>query len=211
MEADIAALPLAECTGLVLPKVSGVADLEACREVLAAGGGRPDLPLIPVIESAAGVLHAAEIAVVPDVGLLALGRFDLAADLGIEPELDTPSMSHARGAIVLASRAANLQPPLDSPWLRVQDVTGLLQAAQKARRDGFGGMMVIHPSHVKTVHDVFRPSSKEVLVARSLISDAIAAGEAGHGAFVRDGEMIDEAILRRARGILEQGRSDESI
>lgn len=207
MTADLAALPLAQCSALVIPKVSGTADLDRCREEVARVGGPTALPLIPIVESAAGALHAPEIAASRDVAVMAFGRFDLAADLGIDSKLDTPALIQARAATVLGSRVAHLIPPLDSPWLSVQDLGGLRQAAQKARRDGFGGMLLIHPSHIPVVHEVFRPSSEEIAWARSVLSTASAASQTGRGAFVSDGEMVDEAILRRARGILEQAET----
>jgi citrate lyase beta subunit len=204
VQADLVALPLDRCAGLVLPKTSGRADVERVRVAVAAAGGPYGLPILPIIESAAGVLNAAEIAADPDVALMALGRFDLAAELGIDPELETPPLLGARASIVLASSSAGLPPPLDSPWVRVHDVAGLRERALRARRDGFGGMLLIHPSHVQPVREAFQPTSEEVTWARSVLSKGAAAGEAGRGAFLEDGAMVDEAILRRARGIIEQ-------
>ncbi|HYM51496.1 MAG TPA: CoA ester lyase [Candidatus Limnocylindrales bacterium] len=202
---DIAALPLDRLEGIVLPKADDADAVEACASAVAAAGGPHHLPIIAIIESAAGVLHGETIARAGATRGLALGRFDLAADLGIEPHPRTPALSAARAVIVLASAAARLWPPLDSPWLKVRDLDGLREAGVAARRDGFGGMLLIHPSHVEPVNAIFSPTPEETGWARGIVAASSAAEAQGSGAFTRDGEMVDEAVVRRARRILGVG------
>src|SRR5205823_8349380 len=140
---------------VMLPKVGGAQDLVACRTAILAAKGPPDLPLVPIIESAAGVLNISDIAHSVEVLCLAFGRFDLSADLGIDPDAGSPALATARAAIVLASAAAALQPALDSPWLTIHDLERLRADAQRVRRDRFGGALSMHPSHVQTVNQVF--------------------------------------------------------
>jgi citrate lyase beta subunit len=204
MVEDLTAIPLDEIAAVVLPKVDGSGDLAACKEAIAAAGGPPLLPLIAIVESAAGVVSSSEIARTIGVAGLALGKFDLSADLGIDPRVDSPALLAARAAVVLASAAAGLPPPLDSPWLDVRDLVGLRNAAERARRDGFGGMLLIHPTHVEVVHDVFRSTDADVRWARDVISSNEQAVKSGRGVFVQAGQMVDEAILRRARAILDE-------
>ena len=202
MRADIGAIPLDEVEGVVLPKVDHEDDVDACHAAIAHAGGPRDVRVLPIVESAAGVLNCREIARARGVAALALGRFDLAADIGIDPEFRTPPLAAARALIVLASTAARLQPPLDSPWLKIADLDGLHRFAEQARQDGFGGMLLIHPSHVEPVKAIFSPTTDEISWARGVVGDADKATAAGRGAFARQGEMVDEAILRRARAIL---------
>jgi citrate lyase beta subunit len=204
MREDLAALPLQLVEGIVLPKVHSEDALEACRAAIGSQDGAPDLPLMPIIESAEGVLHCEEIARSWAVFCLALGRFDLSADLGIDPDSRTPALSAARAIVVLASAATRLDPPLDSPWLKIADLDGLEAAAQQGRRDGFGGMLLIHPTHVQPVNRVFSPTAEEIAWARRVVAAANQEAEGGRGAFASDGEMVDEAIVRRARAILGQ-------
>ena len=201
---DLAALPLGSIAGIMLPKAGGAAELAECRAAILASKGPAAVSLIPIIESASGVLNAAEIAATPDVFCLALGRFDLSADLGIDPDGGSPALAAARAALVLASTARGLRPPLDSPWLKIGDLEGLRQAAQRARADGFGGMLLIHPSHVKPVNDIFSPTADEISWARDILASSGQASAEGRGAYAREGAMVDEAIIRRARAILEQ-------
>ena len=202
MPEDLAALPLNRVDAVMLPKVGGAQDVVDCRTAILAAKGPPDLPLVPIIESAAGVLNVIDIARSVEILCLAFGRFDLSADLGIDPNAGSPALASARAAIVLASAAAGLHPGLDSPWLKIEDLQGLRGAAQRARDDGFGGMLLIHPSHVETVNQVFSPTADEVTWARGIVASAGEAEAAGRGAYAHDGQMVDEAVVRRARRIL---------
>ena len=204
MGEDVAALPLDRVEGLVLPKVSDPGAVAACTSAIAAAHGSPGLPVLAIIESAAGVLNCQSIARARGIAGLALGRFDLAADLGVDPDHPAPALTAARAVVVLASAAAGLNPPLDSPWLRIADLEGLREAAGNSRREGFGGMLVIHPSHVEPVNRAFAPTPAEIAWAREIVEAAAAAGAAGRGAFARDGRMVDEAIVRRARAIVRE-------
>jgi len=206
MPEDLAALPLNRVDAVMLPKVGGAQDVVDCRTAILAAKGPPDLPLVPIIESAAGVLNVIDIARSVEILCLAFGRFDLSADLGIDPNAGSPALATARAAIVLASAAAGLHPGLDSPWLKIEDLQGLRGAAQRARDDGFGGMLLIHPSHVETVNQVFSPTADEVTWARGIVASAGEAEAAGRGAYAHDGQMVDEAVVRRARRILNSAQ-----
>lgn len=202
MAEDLATMPLSTLEAVVLPKASHRDDVETCRRAMKQARVPTELPVVPIIESATGVLGCAAIAEVADVACLALGRFDLAADLGIDPDGTGAALTMARASVVLASTAARRAPPLDSPWLKITDLDGLRAAAQRARADGFGGMLLIHPSHVRTVNEVFSPTADEIAWAHGIIASSAEAESGGRGAYARDGEMVDEAIVKRARAIL---------
>ena len=206
MPEDLLALPLDRVDAVMLPKVGGAPDVVECRTAILAAKGPGDLPLVPIIESAAGVLNVTDIARSAEILCLAFGRFDLSADLGIDPDASSPALAAARAGIILASAAEGLQPPLDAPWLRIQDLDGLRTFAQRARDDGFGGMLLIHPSHVETVNQVFSPTADEVTWARGIVVSAGEASAVGRGAYARDGQMVDEAVVRRARRILNEAQ-----
>lgn len=203
MADDLAALPLEKADGVVLPKVGGAADLAACRTAILAAKGPANLPLIAIVESAAGVINLSEISTAAELSCLAFGRFDLAANLGIDPDAGSPVFAAARAALILHSAAADLHRPLDAPWLAIKDLDGLRKFAERARADGFGGMLVIHPSHVAIVNEVFSPTADEIAWARDIVASAAQSSREGRGAYARDGAMVDEAIVRRARAILE--------
>ena len=202
MAEDLRAMPLSTLEAVMLPKASDRDDVEACRRAMKHARVPADLPVVPIIESAAGVLACAAIAEVTGVACLAFGRFDLAADLGIDPDGTSAALDMSRASVILASTAERLELPLDSPWLKITDLDGLRAAAERARADGFGGMLVIHPSHVTTVNEVFSPTAEEIAWAQGIVASSAEAESGGRGAYTRGGEMVDEAIVKRARAIL---------
>lgn len=203
MAMDLAALPLAKIDGIMLPKVMHEDDVSACHSAIVAAKGPSRMPLIPIIESAMGVLNAAEIASSTGVFCLAIGRFDLSADIGIDPDSGSPALVLARGSVVLASAAARIRPPLDSPWLKIKDIDGLRGVARRGRADGFGGMLLIHPSHIEVANEVFSPTPEEIAWAREVLRSAEDATAGGQGAYALNGQMVDEAIVKRARALLQ--------
>jgi len=207
MRDDLASLPLARLGGIVLPKVAHEDEIDNCQDAIAATGGSRPLPVMAIVESARGVLNCQTIALARDLAVLALGRFDLAADLGVDPDDGTPALAAARAMIVLASGAAGLFQPLDSPWLKIADLDGLREAAEAGRREGFGGMLLIHPSHVEAVNQAFSPSADQVTWAHNIVTSARDAAAAGRGAYAQNGQMVDEAIVRRARAILRDAEA----
>ena len=202
MAEDLRAMPLSTLEAVMLPKASDRDDVEACRRAMKQARVPAELPVVPIIESAAGVLACAAIAEVTGVACLAFGRFDLAADLGIDPDGTSAALDMSRASVILASTAERLELPLDSPWLKITDLDGLRAAAERARADGFGGMLVIHPSHVTTVNEVFSPTADEIAWAQGIVASSAEAESGGRGAYTRDGQMVDEAIVKRARAIL---------
>ena len=207
MAKDLAALPLGKIDGIMLPKARHEDDVSACHSAIVAAKGPARMPLVPIVESAVGVLNAAEIAGSTGVFCLAIGRFDLSADIGIDPDSGSPALALARGSVLLASAAARIQPPLDSPWLKIKDIEGLRSAAQRGRADGFGGMLLIHPSHVEVANAVFSPTPEELAWAREVLQSAETATAGGQGAYAHNGEMVDEAIVKRARALLQDTAS----
>ena len=104
-------------------------------------------------ESARGVLAAQEIAAVPGVRFLAMGGVDLQRDLNTSGgNLQT---LYARSHLVLVSRAAGIEPPIDSVFPLLDDTAGLRDQAQFARSLGFFGKSAIHPRQLDTLHEVF--------------------------------------------------------
>ena len=202
MAEDLRGMPLSTLEAVMLPKASDRDDVEACRRAMKQARVPAELPVVPIIESAAGVLACAAIAEVTGVACLAFGRFDLAADLGIDPDGSSAALDMSRASVILASTAERLELPLDSPWLKITDLDGLRAAAERARADGFGGMLVIHPSHVTTVNEVFSPTADEIAWAQGIVASSAEAESGGRGAYTRDGQMVDEAIVKRARAIL---------
>ena len=145
-EADLAAIAELELDALVLPKATPDA-------IAALGPAGP--PLIAVIESAAGLRLAYEVAAAPRVAALALGAFDLAVDLRLQRREDALELLYARSKVVVDSAAAGIRAPFDRVYPQLDDAAGLEADAVYARSLGFGGKNCTHASQPSVVNRVF--------------------------------------------------------
>ena len=201
-DGDLAALApvLDRLAGILLPKVSSADDVRAAEAELSA-----PVPLLPLIETASGVLEAHAIAAASEqVHMLMFGSADLSAELGVTPTPDGIELLHARSHVVLASAAVGIRAPLDGPYLRLGDPDGLAVATRAARLLGFGGKGVIHPEQIAAVHEEFTVSPSQSEWATEVTAALEAAIAAGSGvARLGDGTFVDEPIARRARMLLD--------
>lgn len=191
-DADLRALAGLGCA-VMLPKAQHpdrVADA-----VAALGDGACVLALL---ETARGILRSEQIAAVPGVVRLALGTYDLAAELGVDPD-DPEAMATARGALVLASAAAELCGPVDGVTGDVRDADRLVADVRRAARLGFAGKLCIHPAQVAPTAATLAPDDEQVAWAHRVVA---AAEDAGDGVLLVDGRMVDRPVVDRARRIL---------
>jgi citrate lyase subunit beta / citryl-CoA lyase len=182
--------------GLVVPKAE---DNVALRN-LAERCEMLSLAVIPLIETAAGVIGATEIARISGVTRLSFGAIDYALD--IDAGSDDRFLDHARSALVVASRAAGIPAPLDSPAIHIKETARVEASAKLARGFGFGGKLCIHPAQIATVHQAFRPDNEEIQWATSVIS-------AADGACQIEGQMIDRPVIERAQRILARAEMEK--
>jgi citrate lyase subunit beta/citryl-CoA lyase len=214
----------AKVDGVVLPKVESAADLHAIDWLLAAlereqGMAEGSIDLIPQVETAAGVARVDRIVQARNlrpyagpwrVKRLAFGAADYSLDTGIVPSLEEPELAEARARVVLASRAAGLEGPIDSPWFHLRDVEGYRRALERSRRGGFQGRLCVHPDQVPVANAAFTPSAEEVARAERIVV-AFKAVEAKGGAAVEvDGQMVDYPIVYRAQALLDTMREIRS-
>lgn len=151
---------------------------------------------VALIESAQGVLSAADICAHPSVVRAAFGNLDLAADLGVEPQSQA-ALTTAKSMIVLASAAAGLPGPIDGVHPDPHHTSGLASETTRAKELGYTAKLCIHPSQLATVHDVMAPTPDAVAWARAVLDGGTSAG-----ATMVHGSMVDEPVRRRAARIL---------
>lgn len=187
-EADLDAAR--QATGIMLPKAGDRKDLERVAELTDG-----TVPVIPLIETARGVMRADGICSGPQVVRVAFGNIDLAAELGVEP-VSRLALAAARSQLVYASRAWRLAPPIDGVTTSISDLDAVTEDALHARELGFGAKLLIHPVQVAAVAGAFEPTAHELAWARAVL-DAVE-----NGVGVHDGHMVDEPVLARARRIL---------
>ncbi|WP_046113355.1 HpcH/HpaI aldolase/citrate lyase family protein [Aquincola tertiaricarbonis] len=187
--ADLALCTHALVAAVMLPKAERMADVQRV-----AALGRPVLPLV---ETAAGIDQLRAVAAVPGVQRLVFGSVDFQLDLGIDGEGE--ELLFFRSQIVLASRLAQLQPPVDGVSVAIDDAAQLQHDSDRARRLGFGAKLCIHPRQVAAVNAAFTPTEQAVQWARRVLQMAETSGGA---AVALEGKMIDKPVILRARAIL---------
>lgn len=155
--------------------------------------------LMPIIESAKGVLMAYEIATAsPNVVALAIGLEDYTADLGTQRTQEGSESFFARSMLVNAARAAGIQ-AIDSVFSDVADQEGLRRTVLESKALGFEGMGCIHPRQVPVIHDAFAPTDAEIEKAQKIVSAFIEAGQKGLGVVALGSKMIDPPVVKRAQ------------
>ncbi|MFC3607205.1 HpcH/HpaI aldolase/citrate lyase family protein [Stutzerimonas tarimensis] len=182
---------------VLLPKVESP---EQVAKVAATGK-----PVWPIIESVQGLLALQAIAAAQGVERLSFGALDLGLDLGLSSGTAAAErlLDQARYAILVATRSAQLAPPLDSVFPVIGDHEGLRQVTRNARDMGFGGLLCIHPGQVGAVHDTLMPNPEELNWAHRVLT----TGATGKGVFVVDGAMVDAPVIGRARRLIERAGS----
>ena len=203
--------------GVVLPKVESAADLHAIDWMIwnlerERGIAEGSIDLMPQIETAAGlhridrVLQARSLRPYKSpwrVKRVAFGAADYGHELGLTVGLDEVELAEARARVVLASRAAGLEGPIDSPWFHFKEPDGFARALERSRRGGFQGRLCVHPDQIAPVNAAYMPSEAELARARRIVAafkDAEARGEA---AVQVDGEMVDYPVAYRAQALLD--------
>jgi citrate lyase subunit beta/citryl-CoA lyase len=209
---DVKAVISPAVTGVVVAKTENGNDLIALHAVLTALEDQREMlagsiGVVPLLESAAAVLRAMEIAKAPRVQRLQVGEADLKADIGVELGDDQRELLYVRSHVVLVSAAAGIDPPVGPVDTNFRDVEALKASTQAVKRMGYLGRACIHPAQAAVVNEVFTPSDDEVAEARDLIARFDAAMAAGDGVCLdARGRMVDEAVVRQARRLLSLAR-----
>ena len=206
--------------GVVVPKIESAADLHALDWLLVnlereRGLPEASLDLMPIIETAAGVqrvdriLQARSLRPYPGawrVKRVAFGAGDYANDVGLSPTLDEAELADARARLVLASRAAGMENPIDSPWFHFKESEAFRRALERSRRGGFQGRLCVHPDQLAAVNAAYLPTDEEIASAERIVTAFKEAELRGSAAIQVDGQMIDYPIVYRAQALLEAVR-----
>ncbi len=188
---DIDAVAGSKTDFAVLPRAASAHLVHEVAEALSK-------PLLAMIETAAGVLAAAQIA--PETAALIAGTNDLSADLKLPPGAGRQPLQTALQSIVLAARAAAV-PVFDGVFNGLDDLTGLEAECAEGRALGFDGKSLIHPKQIHPCNRAFSPSEEEIARARQLV-DAY-----GGGAERFEGRMIERMHVEAAQRLVERARS----
>jgi citrate lyase subunit beta / citryl-CoA lyase len=188
---------VAGCSGAVIavmvPKAEDPGHLESVPRHLPAGTG-----IIPLIETAAGIMHAAAICALASVVRPAFGNVDLAAQLGVDHQAHD-ALRHARSALVLAAAATGCAAPVDGVTTSLADDSRLRADLEHAAGLGFTGKLCIHPRQVAVANHYLTPSDADIKWARQIVATAQDGSVAA-----RDGQMIDRPVVLRAQAVIRR-------
>lgn len=172
-------------------------------EICARQGMDHPVYLMPIIESALGVVKAYEIASASEnVVALAIGLEDYTADLGAPRTQEGRETFYARGALVNAARAAGIQ-PIDSVFSDVSDMDALREVVLESKALGFDGMGCIHPRQIKVIHEAFAPTQSEIEKAQKIVLAFDEATSLGLGVVSLGSKMIDPPVVKRAQRTID--------
>ena len=211
--ADLRAAVAAGADEILAPKVSDARELVQLDAVLSYLERTSDAVdgttgVIASLETAAGLVAAASIAAAPRViGCVAAAAKDgdTARSVGFRWSAEGLETLAWRTNAVVACRAARVH-PIVGVWQEVHDLDGLSAFADANRAIGYGGQVVIHPSHVGPVNAAFAPTQAEVHYCERLLAAVAEAEREGRGAVVYEGDHVDAAHVATARAVLERAR-----
>jgi len=172
-------------------------------EIKAEKGIDYPIYLMPIIESAKGVINAYEIATSSkNVVAMAIGLEDYTADIGAPRSKEGKESFFARSQLVNSARAAGIQ-PIDSVFSDVSDMDALREVVIESKSLGFDGMGCIHPRQIKVIHEAFAPTEAEIEKAKKIVNAFIEANEKGLGVVSVGSKMIDPPVVKRAQRVIE--------
>lgn len=158
--------------------------------------------LMPIIESALGVLKALEIAQSENVVAMAIGLEDYTADLGTRRTQEGTESFFARSMVVNACKAAGIQ-AIDSVFSDVADMDALKDTVIRSKALGFDGMGCIHPRQIRVIHENYAPDSVEIEKAKKIVNAFIEATAKGLGVVSLGTKMIDPPVVKRAQKLID--------
>ena len=162
-----------------------------------------EIYLMPIIESALGIIKAFEIASASkNICALAIGLEDYTADIGTQRTIEGKESFFARSMIVNAAKAAGVQ-AIDTVFSDVADMEGLKQSVLEAKTLGFEGKGCIHPRQIKIIHEAFAPTAEEIEKAQKIVEAFKEAEKKGLGVVSLGTKMIDQPVVKKAQKIIE--------
>ena len=206
---DLLVVVAAGVDGIIAPKIETAAQLQAVDWMIAQLEREKDLPasgidLIPIIETGRGVANVREIAACETrIQRLSFGAGDYTKDMGMRWTRGEAEIAQARAEIALASRAAGLEPPIDTVWIHIKETEGCVASAEAVRDMGYQGKLCIHPDQVDPVNAVFTPTAEDVTFAETVVTAFTEAEANGLASIQVDGYFVDYPIVDQAQRTLD--------
>jgi citrate lyase subunit beta / citryl-CoA lyase len=189
---------------ILIPKCESGSEVIAVNRKISGllGHENKDIHLMPIIESAKGIMSAYEIAAsCNNVVAMAIGLEDYTADIGTPRTLDGKETFFARSMVVNAAVAAGIQ-PIDSVFSEIDNMEAMAINVAESKSLGFVGMGCIHPRQIRIIHEQFLPGEVEISKAKKIVAAFIRAEKEGSAVVALDSKMIDPPVVKRALSII---------
>lgn len=187
---------------IVVPKCESKEDVLAVEDAIHAANIEKPVAVLPMIETARGVLNAFEVASASTmVDAITFGGEDFTQDIGATRTKAGKEIFWGRSFVIIAAKAARVQ-ALDTVFSDINDEEGLRQDTLEIKQLGFDGRAAIHPAQIEIINECFTPSEKEMQHAANVLYAADLARQEGSGVAVIKGKMIDKPIIERAEKII---------
>ena len=191
---------------ILVPKVENAKQLnevdDKIQQIRKDCGRKEPVFLMPILESATGILNSLEIAKASKSNVaIAIGLEDYTADIGVQRTNKGHESLFARSQVVNAARSAGIQ-AIDTVFSDVNDEDGLRTSVQEAKELGFEGKGCIHPRQIKPVHEELAPSESEIEKAKKIIRAFVEAEAKGQGVVSLGSKMIDPPVVKRAQNTI---------
>ena len=213
---DLEAILCSGLAAIVAPKIETPQDVVVLDTLLTQGERRAGMPegqieIFPTLETARGIYHAYHIARssarVPTLCGTAGQGGDTARSLGYVWSKAGSETLYIRSKVLLEARAAGVAYPLMASWFNVTDLEGLRADAWLNRQLGYSGQVVIHPTHVPVVNEIFTPTSEDIAYYQGLLVAMEDAERQGTAAVTYQGAMVDIAMVKTAQQMLALART----
>lgn len=211
-ENDVTAMVKAGIDVIRLPKTESAAMLQQLEDKIVAVEKQFEIPIgtthmMAAIESAKGVLNAAEIAAASArmIGI-ALSAEDYTTDLKTHRYPDGAELEFARNMILNAARAAGIA-AFDTVFTNIDDVAGFKRETEFIHQLGFDGKSLVNPRQIPMVNAVYAPTVKEIINAKNVLAAIEDARIKGSGVISLNGQMVDRPVALRAQRVMKLAKA----
>ncbi len=205
---DLVAVVQKGVDGIILPKLETVDELKAADWLVAnlereRGLEIGAIDILPIIETGKGLANVRPICTAGTrMKRIAFGAGDFTLDMNITWSRSEAELAPYRAECVLASRAAGIEPPVDTVWVDLKDAEGFRASVANVKALGFQGKLCIYPDQIPVVNETFAPSAAEVDWSRRVVAAFADAEKAGSASIQLDGKFIDYPIVYRAERVI---------
>lgn len=203
-QSDLEAVFKSNINCIMLPKCESAEDIE---QLIRYAQQNCDLnfSIIPLIESAKGVLNAYEIAKSHDsIQRLAFGSVDYLLDIGGESSQQETELLFARSTLVNSSAAAGIEGPIDCPYIDFNNEEGFIETVTNAKNLGMQAKLLIHPKQIELLHKIYRYSEEEINESKAIVQLFEEALLHSKAAISYRGKMIDYPLYKKAIRIISR-------